>query len=104
MNPKQGRNRDVGRKSHSARDGEDFQEILRRGGQALTQQQLARGHPFVPIVVRVYIFVSLPCLRARKRKGLVSLNPTGMAAVVWQGWECRGKDLQPGEQEILTSC
>lgn len=39
---------------------------------------------------------SHPCLKAGERKGLVSLNHTGMAAVVWQGmgsgclreWSC----------------
>lgn len=54
------------------RDEEDFQEILGMGDRHWDTSW--------------FIFSISQTSQTRKREGLLSLNPTGMAAAVWQGW------------------
>lgn len=63
---------------------------LGRGGKALFTIAAGPATPLCPGHGSCLFFASAkashPCLKARERKGLISLNHRGMAAVVRQGW------------------
>lgn len=80
-------------KIQPARDGEDSQESLGRAGQALTQQQLAQGHPFVPTAVRVYFLISQDLSpwfedKEKERARFPKSHRNGSCGLAGLGWEC----------------